>query len=84
MAASGVQITSHGAVTVTGLNAIRMALYGLYIQNNGGGAANVTLSNVTTNNNVGTGLDILSKGAVTLTGNYLVLQYFRWIRGVGR
>jgi hypothetical protein len=64
----GVQITSHGAVTVTGLNANSNHLFGLYIQNKDGAAANVSLSNVTTNSNVGTGMDILSKGAVTLTG----------------
>jgi hypothetical protein len=67
---SGVNITSHGAVTVTGLIAIGNGAYGLYIQNNGGGAANVSLSKVDTESNSGSGTYILSKGAVTLTGIY--------------
>ena len=80
----GIKIYSHGAITGSGLNAGNNGNKGLFIQNNGGAAANVTLTNVTTDYNAELGSLYLIQRRSDPDRDRFVLPSSRWIRIVCR
>ncbi len=65
----GMDILSHGSVSLANFNANNNISYGVYIANDGSPTPeDVAISNARINNNQSTGLHIYSQGTVTLSG----------------